>query len=422
MDVLVIGSGGREHAIAWKISQSKLANIIFVAPGNAGTEREEKIKNIDIEANDIDSLLLFAKEKKIDLTIVGPENPLVSGIVDRFEEEGLLCLGPCSKGARLEGSKNFMKEVLVSANIPTANYAEFDKAETALDYLDHQKIPVVIKADGLAAGKGVVVAFSKNEAKKAITSFMLDKKLGSAGSKIIIEEFLTGDEASFIVLTDGDNIIPLATSQDHKQRDDNDKGPNTGGMGAYSPTKLINEEMNEEILESIIKPTLEELKKRGITYKGFLYAGLMINKNKIKVLEYNCRFGDPETQPILLRMKSDFLEMCFKACEKKLNDFAVEWEKKVSVGVVLASGGYPEYYKKGYEIKGIPEDTDDLKVFHCGTKSKDGKILTNGGRVLCITSKAEELDKAIDLAYTAVGKINWQGSFYRSDIGQRKIN
>ena len=266
------------------------------------------------------------------------------------------------------------------------------------------------------------MAFSKNEAKKAITSFMLDKKLGSAGSKIIIEEFLTGDEASFIVLTDGDNIIPLATSQDHKQRDDNDRGPNTGGMGAYSPTNLIDEEMNKEILESIIKPTLEELKKRGITYKGFLYAGLMIDKNKIKVLEYNCRFGDPETQPILMRMKSDFLEMCYKACEKKLNDFAIEWEKKVSVGVVLASGGYPENYKKGYEINGIPKDNDNLKIFHCGTKSKDGKIYTNGGRVLCITSKAEELDKAIDTAYAAVRKINWQGSFYRSDIGQRKIN
>ncbi|MBV12697.1 MAG: phosphoribosylamine--glycine ligase [Flavobacteriaceae bacterium] len=422
MEILVIGSGGREHALAWKLAKSSSTKKIYVAPGNAGTASEEKIENVAIDSGDIEGLLNFALSRKIKLTIVGPEDPLVHGIVDRFSDKNLLCLGPNSSAAQLEGSKAFMKDILVSAGVPTAKYEVFDDPKQALMYIETIDAPIVIKADGLAAGKGVVVAHEKQIAIAAVNSIMNERKVGDAGSSIIIEDFLLGQEASFIVLTDGKNIVPFATSQDHKQRDDGDKGPNTGGMGAYSPTPLVTEKMHDEVMEKVITPTLNELNKRGIEYKGFLYAGLMIDGNEIKVLEYNCRFGDPETQPILMRMKTDFAELCLKACEYNLKDFEIIWDEKKSIGVVMASGGYPESYRKGYEINGIPKETEDLKVFHCGTV-KDGDLTkTNGGRVLCVTALGETLPDAISNAYESVNKISWTDSFYRRDIGQRDIN
>jgi phosphoribosylamine--glycine ligase len=328
MEILVIGSGGREHALAWKLAKSSSTKKIYVAPGNAGTASEEKIENVAIDSGDIEGLLNFALSRKIKLTIVGPEDPLVHGIVDRFSDKNLLCLGPNSSAAQLEGSKAFMKDILVSAGVPTAKYEVFDDPKQALMYIETIDAPIVIKADGLAAGKGVVVAHEKQIAIAAVNSIMNERKVGDAGSSIIIEDFLLGQEASFIVLTDGKNIVPFATSQDHKQRDDGDKGPNTGGMGAYSPTPLVTEKMHDEVMEKVITPTLNELNKRGIEYKGFLYAGLMIDGNEIKVLEYNCRFGDPETQPILMRMKTDFAELCLKACEYNLKDFEIIWDEK----------------------------------------------------------------------------------------------
>ena len=422
MKILVIGSGGREHALAWKLAQSPLSTKVFVAPGNAGTALEEKIENISISSDDIEGLINFAQNEKIKLTVVGPEDPLVHGIVDKFEEHGLLCLGPNSLAAQLEGSKTFMKEILVSAGVPTAGYQVFNDPELALEYLNNIEAPIVVKADGLAAGKGVVVAHDKQTAENAINSIMKNKKVGDAGKSIVIEDFLTGHEASFIVLTDGKNVVPFATSQDHKQRDDGDKGPNTGGMGAYSPTPLVSEAMHKEVMENIIAPTLSELKKRGIEYKGFLYAGLMIDGNEIKVLEYNCRFGDPETQPILMRMNSDFADLCLRACEYNLKDFEIDWDKRSSIGVVMASGGYPESYAKGSEINGIPKEKENLKVFHCGTIQDKGLLKSNGGRVLCVTALGEDLSQAIDTAYKATGNINWDGCFFRSDIGQRDIS
>lgn len=422
MRILVVGSGGREHALAWKLAQSPLATKIFVAPGNAGTALEDKIENISISSDDIKGLIDFALNEQIKLTIIGPEDPLVNGIVDQFEENDLLCLGPNSLAAQLEGSKAFMKEILVSAGVPTAGYQVFTDPELALEHLNNVETPIVVKADGLAAGKGVVVAHDKETAEDAINSIMKNKKVGDAGKSIVIEDFLTGQEASFIVLTDGKNVVPFATSQDHKQRDEGDKGPNTGGMGAYSPTPLVTKEMHKEVMENIIAPTLSELKNRGIEYKGFLYAGLMIDDDEIKVLEYNCRFGDPETQPILMRMNSDFADLCLKACEYNLEDFKIDWDERSSIGVVMASGGYPESYVKGLEINGIPEEEDNLKVFHCGTVQDKGLLKSNGGRVLCVTALGKDLSEAIDEAYKATDKINWDGCFFRADIGQRDIS
>ena len=337
MKVLIIGSGGREHALVWKLAQSNLCEKVFVAPGNAGTADEPKTENVGLNAEDLDGLLDFAKNKEIDLTIVGPEAPLVLGLIDLFEKNNLLCLGPNKLAAQMEGSKIFMKDVLKKGNIPTATYEVFSDPDSAREYLEICDIPIVLKADGLAGGKGVIIAFSREEALEALNSLMVDKKLGSAGDNLVIEEFLKGEEASFIVLCDGENVIPLASSQDHKQRDDGDKGPNTGGMGAYSPTPLITEELNEEIMKEIIYPTLAELKRRNIKYKGFLYAGLMIDDQEIKVLEYNCRFGDPETQPILMRMKSDFLDLCLKAANQELKEEKIEWDERFALGVVMAS-------------------------------------------------------------------------------------
>ncbi len=419
MKVLVIGSGGREHALVWKLAQSDLCEKIFVAPGNAGTADEPKTENIDLNAEDLDGLLNFAKNKEIDLTVVGPEAPLVLGLIDLFEKNNLLCLGPNKLAAQMEGSKIFMKDVLKKGNIPTATYEVFSDPEPAREYLATCDIPIVLKADGLAGGKGVIVAFSREEALEALNSLMVDQKLGSAGDNLVIEEFLKGEEASFIVLCDGENVIPLASSQDHKQRDDGDKGPNTGGMGAYSPTPLITEELNEEIMKEIIYPTLAELKRRNIEYKGFLYAGLMIDDQEIKVLEYNCRFGDPETQPILMRMKSDFLELCLKAAKQELKGEQIEWDERFALGVVMASKGYPEKYETGFPISGINEESETTKVFHCGTKKEGEKILSNGGRVLCVTGLGDDLDSAFEKAYEVTSKISWSGAFYRKDIGKR---
>ena len=419
MKILVIGSGGREHAIVWKLAQSDLCEKVFVAPGNAGTADEPKTENIDLNAEDLESLLAFAKNKEIDLTIVGPEAPLVLGLIDLFEKNNLLCLGPNKLAAQMEGSKIFMKDVLKKGNIPTATYEVFTDPESAREFLETCDIPIVLKADGLAAGKGVIVAFSRDEALEALNSLMVEQKLGTAGDNLVIEEFLKGEEASFIVLCDGKNVISLASSQDHKQRDDGDKGPNTGGMGAYSPAPLITEELNEAIMKDIIHPTLAELKRRNIDYKGFLYAGLMINEQKIKVLEYNCRFGDPETQPILMRMKSDFLSLCLKAAKQELKGVQIDWDDRFALGVVMASKGYPEKYETGFPISGLNEENEITKVFHCGTMIEGEKILSNGGRVLCVTGLGGNLDTAFKNAYETTSKISWDGAFYRKDIGKR---
>ena len=419
MKILVIGSGGREHAIVWKLAQSDLCEKVFVAPGNAGTADEPKTENIDLNAEDLESLLAFAKNKEIDLTIVGPEAPLVLGLIDLFEKNNLLCLGPNKLAAQMEGSKIFMKDVLKKGNIPTATYEVFTNPESARKFLETCDIPIVLKADGLAAGKGVIVAFSRDEALEALNSLMVEQKLGTAGDNLVIEEFLKGEEASFIVLCDGKNVISLASSQDHKQRDDGDKGPNTGGMGAYSPAPLITEEINEVIMKDIIHPTLAELKRRNIDYKGFLYAGLMINEQKIKVLEYNCRFGDPETQPILMRMKSDFLSLCLKAAKQELKGVQIDWDDRSALGVVMASKGYPEKYETGFPISGLNGENETTKVFHCGTKIEGEKILSNGGRVLCVTGLGGNLDTAFKNAYETTSKISWDGAFYRKDIGKR---
>ena len=419
MKVLVIGSGGREHALVWKLAQSNLCEKIFVAPGNAGTADEPKTENADISAEDLEGLLAFAKKMEIDITIVGPEAPLVLGLIDLFEKNNLLCLGPNKLAAQMEGSKIFMKDVLKRGNIPTAKYEVFTDSESARKFLETCDVPIVLKADGLAGGKGVIIASSRDEAFEALNSLMVDQKLGSAGDKLVIEEFLRGEEASFIVLCDGKSVIPLASSQDHKQRDDGDKGPNTGGMGAYSPAPLITEELNAEIMKDIILPTLAELKRRDIDYRGFLYAGLMIDEQKIKVLEYNCRFGDPETQPILMRMKSDFLNLCLKAVKQELKGEQVEWDERFALGVVMASNGYPEKYETGFPILGINEENETTKIFHCGTKKEGEEILSNGGRVLCVTGLGNDLSNAFEKAYEATSKITWNGAFYRKDIGKR---
>ena len=425
MKVLIVGSGGREHALAWKASRSDLTSEIYVAPGNGGTALERDITNVEISAEDIDGLASFALKNKIDLTIVGPEVPLVLGITDEFKKKGLRCFGPSKDAARLEGSKDFMKDFLSRNNIPTALYKSFTDINLAKDYVKNHSIPVVIKADGLAAGKGVIIANSTEEAVEAIEQCMEDKEFGEAGSKVVIEEFLEGEEASFIVLTDGNVILPLASSQDHKARDDGDKGPNTGGMGAYSPAPVVTTNLHKKIMDEVISPTIEGLNKEGMNYCGFLYAGLMIDKNKnIKVLEFNCRFGDPETQPILLRMKSDLINLCFEAAEGKLVESEIVWDERVSLGVVMAAGGYPNNYDKGFEISGLLEDeTEDLKIFHAGTSlNKEDKVVTNGGRVLCVTALGSNTKEAKEKAYQRVKSIKWEKAYFRRDIGYRALN
>ena len=422
MKVLIVGSGGREHALAWKAIQSESVTEVYVAPGNGGTSNEEGVTNVDIAAEDINRLAIFATEHRIDLTIVGPEVPLVRGITDKFESLNLNCFGPSREAAQLEGSKEFMKDFLCRHEIPTAVYQSFSDLELAMKYLKGSTVPIVIKADGLAAGKGVTVAQSYSEAEKAIRECLEEKSFGEAGNKVVIEEFLEGEEASFIVLTDGKTVLPLASSQDHKTRDNQDQGPNTGGMGAYSPAPVVTAEIHERIMGQVIIPTIEGLAKEGISYCGFLYAGLMIDaEQNIKVLEFNCRFGDPETQPILMRFESDLVELCYQASKGELEQIELQWNPKVAVGVVMAAGGYPYNYEKGHPIEGLPPETENLKVFHAGTQAQNNVIKTDGGRVLCVTALGENTTEAQLNAYNCVEEVSWKDCFYRTDIGYRAI-
>ena len=423
MKILVIGGGGREHALAWKAAQSPLVNQVFVAPGNAGTALEDNIENIDIGAEDIPALLDYAKNNQIDLTIVGPEAALVEGIVDIFIENNLKIFGPTKAAAQLEGSKAFTKDFLERHKIPTAFYGNFTEIEPAIAYIEEKGAPIVIKADGLAAGKGVILAQTNDEAISAVKDMLAGNKFGDAGARVVIEEFLYGEEASFICMVDGKNILPMASSQDHKARDNGDKGPNTGGMGAYSPAPVVTTEMHDRIMKMVIEPTVNGMRDEGNDFSGFLYAGVMINKEGIpKVLEYNVRFGDPETQPIMMRLQSDLVQHCLDAIDGKLDQAKTTWDERTSIGIVLAAGGYPESYKKGDVINGIENtETESSKVFHAGTIEKDGNIVTNGGRVLCAVALGKSVTEAQELAYQLVDKISWNNVYYRTDIGHRAI-
>ncbi|WP_194207300.1 phosphoribosylamine--glycine ligase [Superficieibacter sp. 1612_C1] len=424
MKVLVIGNGGREHALAWKAAQSPLVETVFVAPGNAGTALEPVLQNVAVSATDIPELLNFAQNEKIDLTIVGPEAPLVIGVVDAFRAAGLKIFGPTEGAAQLEGSKAFTKDFLARHAIPTAEYQNFTDIEPALAYLREKGAPIVIKADGLAAGKGVIVAMTLEEAEAAVHDMLAGNAFGDAGHRIVIEEFLDGEEASFIVMVDGEHVLPMATSQDHKRVGDGDTGPNTGGMGAYSPAPVVTSDVYQRTMERIIWPTVKGMAAEGNTYTGFLYAGLMIDKQgNPKVIEFNCRFGDPETQPIMLRMKSDLVELCLAACEGNLDEKTSEWDERASLGVVIAAGGYPGDYRTGDVIHGLPlEEVADGKVFHAGTKLADNdQVLTSGGRVLCVTALGHTVAEAQKQAYKLMADIHWDGSFSRQDIGYRAI-
>ncbi|PHM48815.1 phosphoribosylamine--glycine ligase [Xenorhabdus miraniensis] len=423
MNILIIGSGGREHALAWKAAQSPLANKVYVAPGNAGTALEANLENVDIAATDIDGLLAFAQNHNIDLTIVGPEAPLVIGVVDAFLQAGLTIFGPTKAAAQLEGSKAFTKDFLHRHHIPTAAYQNFTEVEPALAYLEKMGTPIVIKADGLAAGKGVVVAMTMEEAQSAVKDMLAGNVFGDAGHRIVIEEFLDGEEASFIVMVDGNHVIPMATSQDHKRVGDGDTGPNTGGMGAYSPAPVVTDELHQRIMEKIIYPTVKGMAAEGHTYVGFLYAGLIIDKQgEPKVIEFNCRFGDPETQPIMMRLNSDLVELCLAGAKGQLSGKTSTWDPRPALGVVLAAGGYPSNYAKGDVISGLGQETNaDEKVFHAGTAFEDENVITAGGRVLCVTALGNDIADAQKKAYLRATQIDWKGCFYRKDIGYRAI-
>ncbi|MAX33997.1 MAG: phosphoribosylamine--glycine ligase [Halomonadaceae bacterium] len=424
MKVLIIGGGGREHALAWKVAQSPQVETIYVAPGNAGTLVEPKVSNVDIAATDLAALEAFARDHAIDLTIVGPEAPLVEGVVDRFQAAGLTIFGPTQAAAQLEGSKSFTKDFLARHAIPSADYQTFTDVEPALAYLAEKGAPIVIKADGLAAGKGVIVAMTVAEAEAAIRDMLEANAFGDAGARVVIEEFLDGEEASFIVMVDGEHVLPMATSQDHKRAGDGDTGPNTGGMGAYSPAPVVTEAVYQRIMDEVILPTVKGMAAEGHPYTGFLYAGLMIDKSGTpKVIEYNCRFGDPETQPIMMRLESDLAALCLAGSQGSLDRETIEWDKRPAVGVVLAAGGYPGSYRKGDVIDGIEaaEDTG-CRVFHAGTTQDDqGRVATSGGRVLCVTALGDTVANAQALAYEGVAAIDWQDMSYRRDIGFRAI-
>lgn len=422
MNILIIGNGGREHALAWKAAQSPLAKNVYVAPGNAGTAQEPNLTNVDISATDIDGLVAFARANNIGLTIVGPEAPLVLGVVDAFNAAGLTIFGPTKGAAQLEGSKAFTKDFLARHHIPTADYQNFNEVEPALAYLDKTGAPVVIKADGLAAGKGVIVAMTLKEAQDAVHDMLAGNAFGDAGHRIVIEEFLTGEEASFIVMVDGKNVVPMATSQDHKRVGDNDTGPNTGGMGAYSPAPVVTDAVHQRVMEKVIYPTVEGMAAEGHTYQGFLYAGLMIDEQgEPKVIEFNCRFGDPETQPIMMRLQSDLVELCLAGAQGKLAGKTSQWDPRPALGVVMAAGGYPGDYRKGDVIEGLDIQEADCKVFQAGTALKNGAVVTDGGRVLCVTALGEDIAQAQKQAYAALQHIHWNDAFCRSDIGYRAI-
>ncbi|ENM3850736.1 phosphoribosylamine--glycine ligase [Vibrio cholerae] len=423
MQVLIIGSGGREHALAWKVAQNPQVDTIYVAPGNAGTALEHKVQNVNIGITDISALVAFAQDKAIELTIVGPEAPLVIGVVDAFRAAGLPIFGPTQGAAQLEGSKAFTKDFLARHNIPTAAYANFTEIEPALAYVREKGAPIVVKADGLAAGKGVIVAMTLQEAEDAIQDMLAGNAFGSAGSRVVVEEFLDGEEASFIVMVDGENVLPMATSQDHKRVGDADTGPNTGGMGAYSPAPVVTQDVHDRVMREVIYPTVRGMAAEGNTYTGFLYAGLMIdNTGAPKVIEYNCRFGDPETQPIMMRLQSDLVELCQAAIAGKLDQVESKWDPRASIGVVLAAGGYPGDYAKGEVISGLPtQESAGQKVFHAGTETQGDQVVTNGGRVLCATALGNTVLEAQQRAYQLADQIHWNGMFCRRDIGYRAI-
>jgi len=423
MDALIVGGGGREHALAWKIARSTRVDTVFVAPGNAGTLREPGIENVAIGVGDFEALAAFAAERRVGLTIVGPEAPLVDGIVDYFSERGLPCFGPGAAAAQLEGSKAFTKDFLARNGIPTAAYANFTELEPALAYLRRQGAPVVIKADGLAAGKGVIVAETLERAERAVAEMLSGNAFGDAGRRVVIEEFLEGEEASFIVLADGEHVLPMATSQDHKRVGEGDTGPNTGGMGAYSPAPAVTAEVYRRIMEEVILPTVAGMAAEGMPYTGFLYAGLMIDRQgNPRVIEYNCRFGDPEAQPILLRLKSDLFTLCSAALEGRLNEVSAEWDERPALGVVMAAGGYPGACGKGFEIRGLDAfDGESVKVFHAGTAAAEGATVTSGGRVLCVTALGDTIGEARTSAYRGVDRVHWEGAFCRRDIGWRAL-
>jgi phosphoribosylamine--glycine ligase len=423
MNVLVIGSGGREHALAWKAAQSTDVGTVFVAPGNAGTAMEDGLKNVAIDVMDFPALADFASQNDVGLTIVGPEAPLVEGVVDYFKSRGLRCFGPGKGAAQLEGSKAFTKDFLARHDIPTAAYANFTELEPALAYLREQGAPIVVKADGLAAGKGVIVAETLEQAEDAVTDMLSGNAFGEAGCRVVIEEFLEGEEASFIVIADGKHVLPMATSQDHKRIGEGDTGPNTGGMGAYSPAPVVDDAVYARIMEQVIHPTIAGMAAEGNDYTGFLYAGLMISPDgQPKVIEYNCRFGDPETQPIMMRLKSDLVALCNSALDGALDAASADWDQRCAIGVVLAAGGYPGDYQKGTPISGLDTDLgDDVKVFHAGTARDDDQVVTNGGRVLCVTALGDDIAAAQKTCYAAAKAIDWDGMTLRRDIGWRAI-
>ena len=424
MNVLIVGGGGREHALAWKAAQSPSVEQVFVAPGNAGTAFEAGCENVDISVADFPALASFAAEHDVALTIVGPEVPLVDGICDFFSERGLVCFGPSRRAAQLEGSKSFMKDFLARHDIPTARYETFTDVAQAQAYIRSQGAPIVIKADGLAAGKGVVVALTESQALTTVEDMLTGAAFGAAGAKVVVEEFLDGEEASFICLCDGTNAVPFATSQDHKARDDGDTGPNTGGMGAYSPAPVVTAEIHDRVMAEVIHPTMRGMAEDDAAYIGFLYAGLMIMPDgSPKVIEYNCRFGDPEAQPIMMRLRSDLVELCQLALHGQLADVNLQWDPCVALGVVMAAGGYPESYEKGDVISGLQADVDrpGLKTFHAGTRVREGDVVTNGGRVLCVVGLGEDVASARENAYAGVDRIDWRNRYFRRDIGHRAL-
>ena len=424
MNVLVVGSGGREHALAWKLSKSQNVQTVYVAPGNAGTLHEPGLENVDINVMDFPALANFAAQNDCQLTMIGPEAPLVEGVVDYFQSRNLACFGPSKAAAQLEGSKAFTKDFLKRHDIPTGYYATFTDTGKALAYVREHGAPIVIKADGLAAGKGVIVAETLEQAEAAIVDMLSDNAFGEAGCRVVVEEFLPGEEASFIVIADGTHTLPMATSQDHKRVGEGDTGPNTGGMGAYSPAPVVTDLVYERVMERIIEPTIAGMTKDGMPYTGFLYAGLMIDADgNPRVIEFNCRFGDPETQPIMMRLKSDLGDLCSAAIRGVLNDSSVEWDPRPALGVVLAAGGYPGNYDKGHAIHGLLTDQPKhTKIFHAGTAQKDDQVVTSGGRVLCVTALGDTIQDARENAYNGVDTIQWQDMLYRRDIGWRAID
>ena len=423
MKVLVTGSGGREHALAWKLAQSERISEVLVAPGNAGTALEPGVRNVPLEADEHIRLVAFALTEDVELVVPGPEAPLVAGFVDQMERSGMPCFGPTAAAARLEGSKRFAKQMLDAAGAPTAGYREFTELDAAMRHIDERPTPMVVKADGLAAGKGVIVAESREQARNALTAMLEAGVFGEAGRRVLVEDFLEGEEASFIALVDGENVLPLASSQDHKARDDGDRGPNTGGMGAYSPAPVLDPDVQARVMNEVMHPVVRVMRENGTPFRGVLYAGLMISPDGVpRVLEFNVRFGDPECQPLMMRLQTDLLDLIEATREGRLDKVRVNWDPRSALGVVMASGGYPGSYAKGHEISGLDTaDSSSVKVFHAGTAMKDEAVLTAGGRVLCVTALGDSLPEARDRAYDAVSDISFEGAFSRSDIGHRAL-